>query len=144
MSLYPRWDSATGPVKCRGCKEPIPPGADLWIKACGVYYCNGCGLIAESTASDVLAGGIEESILSRLEKMEDGAADDPIARTSLYMARQLDAGEVSPREITQYTKEIRVNLLSLADVYSPDDESDDTASRQAKLAERRRREQQGM
>jgi hypothetical protein len=60
------------------------------------------------------------------------------------MARQLDAGDVAPREVTQYTKEIRLNLLQLHELYPPAEDGDDTEERRAKLQERRRREQGGI
>lgn len=136
---YPRWDQATGAVKCCKCRTPIAPGQDIWLKAKGVYYCGGCGLEAEE-APAVRQGGIEEALLRDLDKFPDEAADTTLAKQSLYMARQLDCGEVSPREVTQYTKEIRLNLLQIRDLYPPADENDDTESRREALQERRRRE----
>ena len=46
--------------------------------------------------------------------------------------------------MTQYTKEIRLNLLQIRDLYPPDEDGDDTQARQEKLQERRRREQGGI
>ena len=39
MADYPKWETCSGPVRCRGCKAPIPPGTDVFIKSKGVYYC---------------------------------------------------------------------------------------------------------
>lgn len=144
MANYPRWDNSTGPVKCVGCKHPIPPGTDIWLKSKGVYYCSTCGLVAEATGTEIKAGGIEEALLRDLEEFPGEAADTTLAKQSLYMARQLDDGEVAPREVTQYTKEIRLNLLQIRDLYPPADEGDDTETRRDRLAERRRREQGGI
>lgn len=141
---YPRWDQATGPVRCVGCKQPIGPGQDIWLKSKGIYYCNLCGVVAEGAGDEVKAGGIEEALLRDLEDFPGEAADTTLAKQSLYMTRQLDAGEVGPREVTQYTKEIRLNLLQIRDLYPPAEDGDDTEDRSARLQERRRREQGGI
>lgn len=141
---YPRWDQATGAVRCCDCRTPIAQGQDIYLKSKGVYYCGGCGLKVEDAANSVKQGGIEEALLRDLEAFPGEAADTTLAKQSLYMARQLDCGEVSPREVTQYTKEIRLNLLQIRDLYPPADENDDTEDRREKLQERRRREQGGI
>jgi hypothetical protein len=141
---YPNWGNAQGPVKCCKCKQLITPGSDIWIKSKGVYYCMMCGHDAEEAGTAVMVGGIEEALLRDLEEFDSGAADTSLAKQALYMARQLDGGEVAPREVTQYTKEIRLNLLQLRELYPPADENDDTESRAQRLAERRRREQGGI
>jgi hypothetical protein len=141
---YPRWDQATGAVRCRGCKQPIPPGGDIYLKSKGVYYCNTCGIVVEVAGDSVVINGMEEGLIKDLEKMPPEAADTAIAKTTLYMARQLDQGEVSPREITQYTKEIRLNYLQLLELFPPAGEEDDTEQKRAKHEERRRRESGGM
>jgi hypothetical protein len=140
MANYPRWDQATGPVKCCKCRQPIAPGQDIYLKSKGVYYCAGCGLGKEQAGDEVKQGGIEEALLRDLEEFPGEAADTTLAKQSLYMARQLDAGEVGPREVTQYTKEIRLNLLQIRDLYPPAEDGDDTEDRRERLAERRRRE----
>lgn len=141
---YPDWGFSTGPVSCRGCKELIVPGDRIWIKAKGVYYCNSCGLIAEQNLGEVVSGGIEEGLIKDLDQFPDEAADTVLAKMALSMARQLDQHDVAPREVTQYTKEIRLNFLQLRDLYPPEGEEDDTDNRREKLAERRRREQGGI
>jgi hypothetical protein len=141
---YPEWASSTGPVKCRGCKIPILPGSDVWIKSKGVYYCSGCGLIAEAAPDEVRAGGIEEGLIRDLAQFPEEAADTALAKAACYMARQIDCGEVAPREVTQYTKEIRLNFLQIRDLYPPSEDGDDTETRREKLQERRRREQGGI
>jgi len=143
-NTYPRWDQATGPVRCKGCKQPIPPGGEIFIKSKGVYYCNTCGIVVEAAGDSVKVNGIEEGLIRDLEKMPEEAADTALAKTSLMMARQLDYGEVSPREITQYTKELRLNHLQLLELFTPADEEDDTEQKRAKMEERRRREQGGI
>jgi hypothetical protein len=141
---YPRWGEARGPVSCSGCKQLIGPGQDIWVKSKGVYYCAVCGAVAEASPDEVKARGIEEALLRDLEAFPGEAADTTLAKSALYMARALDCGEVAPREVTQYTKEIRLNLLQIRDLYPPADDGDDTEDRQQKLQERRRREQGGI
>jgi hypothetical protein len=141
---YPRWEPAGGPVKCKGCKAPCPPGTDIYVKSKGVYYCAGCGTLAENAPSDVKPGGIEEGFVKDLAKYPPESLETSLARQALYMARQLDDGDVSPREVTQYTKEIRINLLAIMDMFPDEDDTDDTETRREKLNERRRREQGGI
>ena len=143
-SSYPRWEPSQGPVRCKGCKQPVPPGTDIFIKSKGVYYCSECGIVAENAGDEVKAGGIEEAFIKDLARLPEEAADNSLAIASRYMARQLDQFEVGPREVTQYTKEIRLNLLQLHELYPPAEDGDDTEERRAKLQERRRREQGGM
>ncbi len=140
---YPRWDQATGPVKCRTCKVPIMPGTEIFIKSKGVYYCPACGVGAEENIGQVRPGGIEEAFLRDLDMLPDAAADTCLAISARYMASQLDSGEVAPREVTLYTKELRLNLLQLHELFPPSEEGDDTEDRRARLQERRRREQSG-
>jgi hypothetical protein len=123
---------------------PILPGTEIYIKAKGVYYCNTCGIEAENGLGTVKAGGLEEAFLRDMGMLPDAAADTVLAKSALYMARQLDAGDVAPREVTQYTKEIRLSLLQLHELYPPAEDGDDTEERRAKLQERRRREQGGI
>ena len=144
MANYPRWDNAAAPVRCCGCRQTIMPGDDIWIKSKGIYYCSPCGLVASAAPDEVKAGGIEEALLRDLESFPGEAADTTLAKSGLYMARQLDCGEVSPREVTQYSKEIRLNFLQIRDIYPPSEDEDDTETRREKLNERRRREQGGI
>lgn len=141
---YPKWEPASGPVRCRGCKAPCPPGEDIFIKSKGVYYCNSCGVLVEAAGDSIKEGGIEEGLIKDLDRFPPEAADTSLAKAALAMARQLDCGDVGPREYTQYTKEIRLNYLQLIDLYPPEGEVDDTEERRAKMQERRRREQGGI
>jgi hypothetical protein len=141
---YPQWGSSKGPVRCRGCQEPVLPGTDIWIKSKGVYYCSDCGVVAEAAGDEIKPGGIEEALLRDLSEFPGEAADTVLAKSALFMARQLDAGEVAPREVTQYTKEVRLCLLQVRELYPPAEDNDDTETRQAKFQERRRREAGGI
>lgn len=141
---YPRWDQATGPVKCRTCKVPIMSGTEIFIKSKGVYYCPACGVGAEENMGIVKPGGIEEAFLKDLDRLPEVAADTALAKTALLLAAQLDSGDVAPREVTQYTKEIRLIGVQLEETYPPAEEGDDTEERRARMQERRRREQGGI
>lgn len=140
MANYPRWDTSSGPVKCVSCKDLIPPGCDIWLKSKGVYYCPGCGVAKEATGDEIKAGGIEEALIRDLGQFLDEAAGTTLAVQARLLARQLDDGEVAPREATQYTKEIRLNLFSLSEMYRRAEDGDDTEDRQHRFEERRRRE----
>ena len=144
MPEYPRWDQASGPVICCFCRSVVVPGDTLYIRSKGVYYCEEHGHIREEAGETPVENGIEEALIRDLSVFPGEAADTTLAKQSLYMARQLDHGEVAPREITQYTKEIRLNLLQIRDLYPPAEDQDDTEDRQARLQERRRREQGGI
>ena len=144
MADYPRWETCSGPVRCRGCKAPIPPGTDVFIKSKGVYYCSGCGAAAEAAGGEIAVGGIEEALLKDLGRFPDEAEGTALAKQALMMARQLDQGDVGPREVTQYTKEIRLNFLQLAELYPPEGEVDATEDKRERMQERRRREQGGI
>lgn len=141
---YPEWGVSAGPVRCRGCKEALLPGSPIWIKSKGVYYCNSCGLIAEQNLGEIKPGGIEEGLIRDLGKFPEEAIDTALSKSALYMARQLDNGDVAPREVTQYTKEIRLNFLQIMELYPPEEEADDTEDRRERLQERRRREAGGI
>lgn len=141
---YPRWDQATGPVKCCHCKKPIAPGEDIWIKSKGIYYCAGDGLLKEASSDEIKPDGLEEAVIRDLDKLGDRAAETSMAKSALYLAKQLDDGEVAPREVTQYSKEIRLMIMQLYDLYPPADDQDDTETRRDRFQERRRREQGGI
>lgn len=141
---YPCWDTSSGPVKCRGCRNPVPPGSEVYIKSKGVYYCADCGLVAENAPNEVKEGGIAEGLLKDLSQFPEEAADTAMAKAALMMARQLDDGDVAPREVPQYTKEIRLMILQVRELFPSTDDDDDTETRRERLNERRRREQGGI
>ena len=85
---YPRWDQATGAVRCCQCKHPIGPGMDIYLKSKGIYYCSACGLDRRHDVGNVLAGGIEEAFMKDVSRLPDEAADHSLSVASRYMARQ--------------------------------------------------------
>ncbi len=135
-----RWIEAKRDGRCAHCSRPIAAGEEMWAKAAGVYYCQGCGLLDEN--SEAVVGAIETAVMQELAKLPLEAGQGTHAQTMLYLARQLDAGDVAPREVTNYTKEIRLNLLSLQDAFPASDDDDETEDARRKR-ERRAREAGG-
>jgi|HubBroStandDraft_5_1064220.scaffolds.fasta_scaffold718960_1 hypothetical protein len=137
-----KWIEAKRAGKCANCKSQISEG-DQIFNARGAWLCTACGLVAENTPDDVVQGGLEEAALKDLCAFPDEAQDSTIAKAIIFMAHQLDMGYiVGPRDVSNYTKEIRVNMLTLRDLYPPD-EDDDATDMARKQRERRNREQNG-
>lgn len=137
-----KWVEAKRKGKCANCKGEIQEGQQIF-NARGAWLCEACGLVAENTPDDTVSNGIEEAVLKDLANFPEEAQDCAIARSILLMAHQLDMGYVvGPREVSQYTKEIRINMLTLRDLYPPD-EDDDATDTARKQRERRSREQDG-
>jgi hypothetical protein len=134
------WFEAKKPGKCAHCHEPFEAGTEIWAKSAGVYYCQGCGNLDEATAPAV--GPIEGSVLAELSKLPDEATAGLLAQTMLSLARDLDAGDVPPRERPQYTKELRIGFLTLKDEF-PSTEEDDETEEVRRKRERRAREAGG-
>lgn len=135
-----KWVEARRAGKCANCKTAISEG-DQIFNARGSWLCEACGLVAENTPDSTVQGGIEEAAVKDLAAFPEEAQDCTIARQILFMAHQLDMGYiVGPRDVSQYTKEIRINLLTLRDLYPPD-EDDDVTDQARKQRERRAREQ---
>lgn len=135
------WFDAERKGKCSNCRKAVAVGDEMYAKSKGVYLCSDCGTLAEATAPET--GAQEKSCLYFLEKLPEEAVNGPLAQGMLYLARQLDQNDVSPREVTNYTKEIRLNMMQLRDLFPPDEGDDDTdIVRQRR--ERRMREMGGM
>lgn len=137
-----RWDEARRDGRCSHCKAPFTAGDEIYIKAAGVYLGRdcGCGTLAENMTEDV--GRMEASILKELASLPLEAAEGVIAQSMLNLARDLDAGDVPPRERPQYTKELRISLLTLKDAYPASEDEDETEEARRKR-ERRARESGG-
>jgi hypothetical protein len=136
-----KWSYAGRNAVCRSCSTPIPSGTEMFVKTAGVYYCQACGNLYETTERTV--GELEEAVNKDLGTMPDEAKDSTFAQAALYMARQLDDGDIPPREVPTYTKEIRMNMMELWMRFPPQGEEDETDQAQARL-ERRRRESGGI
>lgn len=132
-----RWIEAKRDGYCQHCKRPVTAGEELYVKSAGTYYCRDCGTLADNLPAEM--GEIEASVMKELSKLPMEAGEGSLAQAMLMLARQLDAGDVPPREVTQYTKEIRINLLSLKDEY-PVTEDDDETDAARRKRERRARE----
>lgn len=136
------WFDASKVSKCGHCKRAVAIGDQLYAKSKGVYLCFACGTTADATQGMAVAGGIEEATILDLEGFPEEARRTSMAISMLYLARQLDQGDVSPREVTLYTKEIRLLFMQLRDLYPPVESDDDTDTAKQQR-ERRMREQGG-
>jgi hypothetical protein len=137
------WFDARKDGKCTNCKTPVLAGDQMYAKSHGVYLCESCGGIAQATEGMVSSGGIEEATISDLETFPDEARKTSMAVSMLYLSRQLDQGDVSPREVTLYTKELRLLFMQLRDLYPAQGEDDETDVARGRR-ERRMREQGGI
>lgn len=135
-----RWFEAKRDGRCQHCKKPFVVGDEVFMPTAGVYLCNGCGLLAENAPRTY--GEIETSVMKELAKLPLEATEGALAQSMMYLARQLDLGDVGPRDVTNYTKEIRIGLLSLRDMYPAESDEDDTDIARQKR-ERRARENGG-
>jgi hypothetical protein len=137
-----KWTTAKRKGNCGNCRAEIHEGDEIF-NARGAWLCHVCGLTAEATPDEVVIGGIEEAIIRDLGAFPEEAQDCSIAIAMLFMAHQLDMGYiVGPREVSQYTKELRINMLTLRDMYPPEEE-DDATDFATKQRMRRNREQNG-
>lgn len=138
----PKWTVATRQSRCQQCrKQVIELGDDIWLKSAGVAYCRLCGEDAES--AEHVPGMQEDALDEFLGKLPDEAKNHPLVSSWRVLARQIDDGDVPPREMTNYTKEIRLSLMQLTDLYPPTEDDDPTDQAQ-KARERRHREQSGI
>lgn len=137
------WFDARRTSRCARCKGEITEGDNAYRERAGVILCGACG--QESELAAPAKGDIERAVCHDLSQYpeEEKVFETAFAQTAIYMARQLDQGDVSPREVTQYTKEIRLNLMQLADLFPPAAEGDDTDQAREKR-ERRMRERDGI
>ena len=137
------WFTAKRDSPCKHCNKPLLAGAEVYMKTKGVVLCHACGLLSEATSDSPAVGAMRAAVLKDLAAFPDEATESTIAQTTLYMASQLDAGDVSPREVTNYTKEIRINLMQLRELYPPAGEEDAT-DRARRQREQRMREINGI
>lgn len=138
------WFEATRDGKCSHCKRPnLLAGTQIYARSKGVYLCTECGSAAQATEGMVIAGGIEEATLSDLNSFPEEARAHHMAVSMLYLARQLDQRDVSPREVTLYTKELRLLYMQLRDLF-PEKTEDDATDVASQRRERRMREQGGI
>jgi hypothetical protein len=135
-----RWIEAKRKGRCVLCKNEIAVGAEIWLKSAGVAYCHDCGILAENMPHEY--GPLESSVMKELAKLPMEAGEGTLAQSMLFLAAQLDEGDVPPRERPQYTKELRISLLSLQDAYPATDTDDETETARQKR-ERRAREAGG-
>lgn len=137
------WFDASRESKCKHCGKAVKVGDQLFAKSKGVYLCFGCGTAAEATSGLAVTGGIEEATIRDLGTFPEEARETTMAVSMLYLARQLDQMDVSPREVTLYTKELRLLFMQLRELY-PEQTEDDATDVASRRRERRMREQGGI
>lgn len=135
------WLQSNKSQKCFRCAGQVEPGDRIYRKQAGVYLCAGCGVLAEGEPATV--GRVEQGVLNDLDKLPDEARDTAIAQSMLELARDIDNGDVSPREKPNYTKDIRIGYMQLRELF-PAQEDDDPTQLARNARERRAREQFGM
>jgi hypothetical protein len=137
------WFEAKKNGKCKHCFKDVAAGDQMYAKSRGVYLCGECGAAASATEGMTAAGGIEEATLRDLGNFPPEARETSMAVSMLFLARQLDQGDVSPREVTLYTKELRLMFMQLKDLYPETQDNDETDTARQRR-ERRMREQGGI
>lgn len=123
------WFEAKRNGRCAHCPKPIAAGDEVYAKSAGVYLCHDCGLLADNLPTDV--GEHETAVMKELAKLPMEASEGILAQSMLGLSRDLDAGDVPPRERTQYTKELRIGLrkfVSGRDCRAPSDTASDARS----------------
>jgi hypothetical protein len=136
------WFSAKRDGKCSHCKQPFKSGDEIYAKSAGVYLGSGCGCGHVAESEPVIAGPRETAVMHELAKLPEEAQTGLIAMNTLGLARDLDEGDVAPRERPNFTKEMRINLLTLQDMFPPSEAEDETEEARRKR-ERRARESDG-
>lgn len=136
-----KWSVASRETRCPQCHNQICIGEEIWKKSAGVTYCQLCGHDAENEPR--VTGAREDAIDYFLNTLPDEARKNPLAANMLGLAQQLDDGDVSPRDVTNYTKEIRLNMMALEDKF-PAHTEDDATDKARDSRERRARERDGI
>lgn len=120
-----KWiEEAERGITCQRCKTKVPKGERFWYQRKGVYYCELCGSLAEHEVPE--AGKMERGVLKDFSSLPEEAAESTLGESMLYMARQLDSGDVAPRDVPPYMNQLRQNMDALRLMYPPTGEDDVT------------------
>lgn len=123
---------ATKQGKCPRCGRDILPKFTI-VKMAGVWVCHACGTHLEENPE---IGELEGGVLHDLDKLPEDAAGCSIAKASLRIARIVDSGIVSPRDLAGLIKELRQNRAALMELYpTADDEDPADAARKNREAQ---------
>jgi hypothetical protein len=136
-----KWSVASRESRCPQCHNQIRIGEEIWKKAAGVTYCQLCGHDAEDNPR--ITGPREEAVIKWLNNLPSEARDHPLAVNMIGLAQQMDDGDVSPRDATLYTKEIRLNHDRMRELF-PEHADDDPTDTARDARERRMRESTGI
>lgn len=120
-----KWiEEAERGLTCARCKSKVTKGERFWYQRKGVYYCELCGSLAEHEVPE--AGMMERGVREDFSTLPPEAAESTLGEAMLYLARQLDSGDVQPRDVAPYMKELRQNLAALRELYPPAGDDDIT------------------
>lgn len=126
-----KWiEEADRKTSCSKCKARIEVGERFYYKSRGIYLCELCGSLAEHEEPEV--GRIEQGVLNDLSQLPEDASGTTLAQNTLYMARSMDAGDVAPRDIAPFNKEMRQNIAALREMFPDADENDVTDQARSK------------
>jgi hypothetical protein len=118
------WFEAKRDGSCGKCGAPVITGEPMYAVRKGMYVCQQCGQIAEELPPD--SGPMVTSVLSNLDEFPPEVREGSLAQSMLYMARQLDMGEVAARDVAPFIKEIRQSYMQLRALYPPLGDEDET------------------
>lgn len=130
MSMSKWIEEADRKTSCAKCKAKIEIGERFYYKSRGVYYCELCGSLAEHEEPQV--GDIEQGVLNDLAQLPEEAAGTSTAQNTLYIARQIDMGDVAPRDLAPLNKEMRQNISELRERFPDADDEDVTDQARSK------------
>lgn len=126
-----KWiEEADRGITCQRCKAKVPKGERFWYQRKGVYYCELCGSLAEHEEPEV--GSQERGVMNDFAKLPPEAAESTLGQSMLYMAKQLDSGDVAPRDVPPYMNQLRQNLDALKMQYPPTGDDDITDQSRSK------------
>ena len=130
------WFAANKDGYCSKCGAPVTTGDMMFAQRKGMYLCEQCGHIASELPEE--GGPMVTSVMANLDEFPDEVREGSLAQSMLYMARQLDGGEVASRDVAGFIKEIRQSYMQLRALYPPSDEEDETALFARRREERHR------
>jgi hypothetical protein len=102
----------------------IEAGQRIWYVRRGTVLCELDGAVAEHDEPEV--GDVHTGVLEDLKDLPDEASERTLAKTMIYIAKAIDRGEVSDRDVAPLLKELRQMLVQLKDQFPPEPEDDET------------------
>lgn len=133
------WFSAQRKGTCSSCGAPVNEGERMWAVRKGYYTCEPCGFLRESSQDSSAMGKLEAGVIESLKSFPPEVMGTALAQSMIHLARLLDHDEVNPRDVPNFSKELRQSLAQLELMFPPEPEDDNTAAalkrRERKLAQ---------